>query len=67
MLKGEFYAQRLQKLIYMHLFTDCLGRLGNLPVERTKDGVCFLQRGGVSLSSKGAAMATGTLGLHSYD
>ena len=26
-------------------------RLGNLPVERAKDAVCFLQRGGVSLAS----------------
>ena len=22
-LNGEFYAQRFQKLIYLHLFTDC--------------------------------------------
>ena len=22
-LNGELYAQRLQKLIYLHLFTDC--------------------------------------------
>ena len=25
--------------------------LGNLPIERAKDTVCFLQRGGVSLAS----------------
>ena len=23
MLNGELYAQRLQKLLYLHLFTDC--------------------------------------------
>ena len=22
-LEGELYAQRIQKLIYLHLFTDC--------------------------------------------
>ena len=28
-----------------------LMRLGNLPVERAKDAVCFLQQGGVSVAS----------------
>ena len=26
-LKGEFYAQRLQKLIYLYLFTDCFMKI----------------------------------------
>ena len=37
------------ELIIGHIIT--LPSLGNLPVERAKDAVCFLQRGGVSLSS----------------
>ena len=35
----------IRKFIYLHLFT-----LGNLPLERAKDAVCFLQRCGVSLA-----------------
>ena len=26
-LSGELYAQRLQKLIYLHLFTDCFMKI----------------------------------------
>ena len=26
-LSGEFYAQRLQTLIYLHLFTDCFMKI----------------------------------------
>ena len=27
MLNGELYAQRLQKLIYLYLFTDCFMKI----------------------------------------
>ena len=26
-LNGEFYAQRFQKLIYVHVFTDCFVKM----------------------------------------
>ena len=35
----------------IHIMTSIFTALGNLPVERAKDGVCFLQRGGLSLAS----------------
>ena len=37
--------------VYIFIGASILSSLGNLPVERAKDAVCFLQWGGVSLAS----------------
>ena len=42
------YMTYIEQLTFIILF---LNVLGNLPVERAKDAVCFLQRCGVSLMS----------------
>ena len=33
MLNGERYAQRFQKLIYLHLFTDCFMKISLQSLE----------------------------------
>ena len=34
MFNGELYAQRLQKLIYLHLFTDCFMKISLQSLEQ---------------------------------
>ena len=35
-LNGELYAQRFEKLIYLHLFTDCFMKISFWPLEQTQ-------------------------------
>ena len=36
LLKGELYAQKFQKLIYLHLFTDCFMKFSPQLLEQTQ-------------------------------
>ena len=35
-LNGELYAQRFQKLIYLHLFTDCFMKISPQSLKQTQ-------------------------------
>ena len=39
-LSGELYTQRFQKLIYLHLFTDCFMKISHRSLEQTQSSVC---------------------------
>ena len=53
LIKDQTYfdAQNNEKSKYECSCLRYLKELGNLPIERAKDAVCFLQRCGVSLAS----------------
>ena len=40
-LNGELYAQRFQKLIYLHLFTDCFMKISSQMSEQIQNCICF--------------------------
>ena len=44
MINGELYAQRFQKLICLHLFTDCLMKISPQSVEQIQYFVRRLRR-----------------------
>ena len=39
-LNGELYAQRLQKLIYLHLFTDCFMKI---PLHSSEQNILYIE------------------------
>ena len=52
-LNGELYAQRCQKLIYLHLFTDCFMKISFWALEQTQCSddsgeICMKQYGNIN-------------------
>ena len=41
-LNGELYAHKLQKLIYVHLFTDCVMKISLQSLEQTYSSCVFV-------------------------
>ena len=41
-LNGELYTQRLQKLIYLYLFTDCFMKFSHQSSEQISDDISIM-------------------------